>query len=249
MEVDDRRTPEGELGPQLAAGRDATIHDHGPGLVLRRTPTPRDHTLEALAMTHVRAAGYPVPEVHRVGPGELVLERIEGPTMLADLGAHPWRTRVHARTLAELHRRLHAIAAPEALLPHPVAGGSVLHLDLHPGNVICSPTGPVVIDWTNARRGAAEVDVALTWILMASSEVDETEPARSLPGRVRAGLERRAIPWIRRQLVSTFLASSGAHDAARGVLAEVAEIRLTDPNVRPEEARNIRSLVAESTDA
>lgn len=248
MEVDDRRTPDHELGLQIAAGRDATIHDHGPGLVLRRTPGPRDHTLEALAMTHVRAAGYPVPEVHRVGPGELVLERIEGPTMLEDLGAHPWRTRAHARTLADLHRRLHAIEAPEALLPHPVAGPSVLHLDLHPGNVICSPSGPVVIDWTNARRGAPEVDVALTWILMASSEVDEEPPAGSLLARARTGLERRAVPWIRRELVSTFLASSGVHDGALAVLAAVADVRLTDPNVRPGEARQIRKLVAESTD-
>jgi tRNA A-37 threonylcarbamoyl transferase component Bud32 len=199
-------------------------------------------------MTHVRAAGYPVPEVHRVGPGELVLERIEGPTMLEDLGAHPWRTRDHARTLADLHRRLHAIDAPEGLLPHPVAGPSVLHLDLHPGNVICSPTGPVVIDWTNARRGAPEVDVALTWILMASSEVDEEPPAGSVRARILAGLERRAVPWIRRQLVSTFLASSGVRDGARAVLAAVADVRLTDPNVRPGEARQIRKLVAESTD-
>jgi aminoglycoside phosphotransferase (APT) family kinase protein len=128
-----------------------------------------------------------------------------------------------------------------------VAGRSLLHLDLHPGNVICSPTGPVVIDWTNARRGAAEVDVALTWILMAASEVDDAATAGSLPARVRAELERRAIPWIRRQVVSTFLASSGAHAEARAVLADVAEARLTDPNVRPGEAAAIRRLMAEST--
>ena len=90
MEVDDRRTPEAEVGPQIAAGRDATIHDAGPGRVLRRTPDPRDHALEALAMEHVRGAGYPVPQVFRRGPGELVLERIEGPTMLDDLAARPW---------------------------------------------------------------------------------------------------------------------------------------------------------------
>ncbi len=247
MEVDDRRTPDHELGPQIAAGRDATIHAHGPGLVLRRTPAPRDHTLEALVMTHVRAAGYPVPEVHRVGPGELVLERIAGPTMLDDLGAHPWRVRGHARTLAGLHARLHAIVAPEALLPHPVAGRSVLHLDLHPGNVICSPDGPVVIDWSNARRGASEVDVALTWILMGAMEVDEAPRAGSALARARARVERALVPQIRRTLLSNFLQASGLRQEARAVLADVAEVRLTDRNVRPGEASAIRKLVADST--
>lgn len=248
MEVDDRRTPDHELGPQLAAGRDATIHDAGPGLVLRRTPGPRDHTLEALVMAHVRAAGYPVPEVHRVGPGELVLERIDGPTMLDDLGAQPWRARRHARTLAELHARLHAIDAPDELLPHPVAGRSVLHLDLHPGNVICSPSGPVVIDWANARRGAAEADVALTWILMGAFEVDEAPRAGSARARARARVERALVPRIRRTLLSTFLRDSGLQVEARAVLADVAEVRLTDRNVRPGEASAIRALVADSTD-
>lgn len=247
MEVDDRRTPDAEVGPQIAAGRDATIHDAGPGRVLRRTPGPRDHTLEALAMEHVRAAGYPVPEVFRRGPGELVLERIEGPTMLDDLAARPWRTRQHARTLADLHRRLHEIEAPEDLLLHPVAGGAVLHLDLHPGNIICSPSGPVVIDWGNVRRGAGEVDVALTWILMGAMEVDEAPRASSALARVRARIERALVPPIRRTLLSTFLASSGVHEDARAVLAEVAEDRLTDRNIRPGEALAIRKLVAESS--
>lgn len=247
MEVDDRRTPEAEVGPQIAAGRDATIHDAGPGRVLRRTPDPRDHALEALAMEHVRGAGYPVPQVFRRGPGELVLERIEGPTMLDDLAARPWRTRQHARTLAELHRRLHEIEAPEALLPHPVAGGAVLHLDLHPGNVICSPDGPVVIDWSNARRGASEVDVALTWILMGAMEVDEAPRAGSALARARVRVERALVPRIRRTLLGTFLASSGVHEQARAVLADVAAVRLTDRNVRPGEASAIRKLVADST--
>lgn len=248
MEVDDRRTPEADLGPQIAAGRDATIHDAGPGRVLRRTPGPRDHTLEALVMEHVRAAGYPVPQVFRRGPGELVLERIEGPTMLEDLAARPWRTRQHARTLAHLHRRLHEIETLEDLLPHPVAGGAVLHLDLHPGNIICSPSGPVVIDWSNARRGAGEVDVALTWILMGAMEVDQAPLAGSALDRARQRVERALVPRIRRALLSTFLSSSGVHEEARAVLAEVAEDRLTDRNIRPGEARQIRKLVAESTD-
>lgn len=247
MEVDDRRTPDHEVGPQIAAGRDATIHEAGPGRVLRRTPGPRDHTLEALVMDHVRQAGYPVPQVFRRGPGELVLERIAGPTMLDDLAAHPWRTKQHARTLADLHRRLHEIVAPPELLPHPVGGAVVLHLDLHPGNVICSPDGPVVIDWSNARRGGGEADVALTWILMGAMEVDEAPLVGSAVAKARIRIERALVPRIRRTLLATFLESSGVHEEARAVLADVAEVRLTDPNVRPSEGLAIRKLVADST--
>lgn len=243
VDVDDRRTPDDELGPQLAAGRDATVHDAGLGRVLRRTTDARDLRAEAELMEHVRAAGYPVPQVFRVGPGELVLERVDGPTMLEDLVARPWRVRRHARDLAGLHADLHRIAAPSALPAHAVAGAMVLHQDLHPGNVILSPSGPVVIDWPNARRGAAEADVAQTWILMAAFDVDEPAPARGIAG-VAQRLERAATPWLRRQLVATFLHASGCEDEARAVLPIVAEHRLTDPNVRPGEAAAIRALVA-----
>ncbi|MBX3287086.1 MAG: phosphotransferase, partial [Actinobacteria bacterium] len=130
---------------------------------------------------------------------------------------------------------------------HPVGGTKVLHLDLHPGNVICSPHGPVVIDWANALRGAGEIDVALTWILMGAMEVDEAPLVGSALVRARTRLERALVPRIRRTLLSTFLEASGVVDDARAVLAEVAEVRLLDRNVRPGEALAIRKLVADST--
>lgn len=194
-------------------------------------------------MEHVRAAGYPVPEVFRVGPGELVLARIDGPTMLEDLAAHPWRYRRHARTLAHLHTRLHLIDAPAGLRCHPVTGNAVLHQDLHPGNVMCSPGGPVIIDWTNASQGDPAADVALSWIIMASSELDDEPVASSSAPRVSQRLEAAATPWIRRQLVSTFLRATGIEAQARRVLAATAEERMADPNVRPGEAIAIRTLV------
>jgi thiamine kinase-like enzyme len=46
-----------------------------------------------------------------------------------------------------LHRQLHAIPAP-ADLPAPLGEGtSLVHLDLHPGNVLLTASGPMVIDW------------------------------------------------------------------------------------------------------
>jgi hypothetical protein len=97
------------------------------------------------------------------------MERVEGPTMLADLELDPWRMRQHARLLASLHHRLHSIAAP-AWLPAPLGeGSSLLHLDLHPDNVILARTGPVVIDWPNVARGRGAADAAHTWIVLACS--------------------------------------------------------------------------------
>jgi len=204
VDVDDERTPEAEVGPVVASGRDATIHLVGTDKVLRRTPDRRDHTSEAGVMEHVRSHGFPVPQVFRRGPGELVLARIEGPTMLEAIEAKPWSVRHHARTLAELHRSLHAIVAPAWLRTMPVEGGAILHLDFHPGNVILSPDGPVVIDWANAARGDAAADIALSWILMGGFERDEGPVTGSLPRRAFTRVERSAEPWIRRQLVATF---------------------------------------------
>lgn len=243
MEVDDRRTPEAEVGPQIAAGRDATIHDAGAGRVLRRTAPHRDLRGESIAMEHLRTLGYPVPRVHRVGPGEQVLERIEGPTMLDDIEARPWKVRSHARLLARLHAELHALPAPDELAAHPLPGTSILHLDLHPGNVLLSPRGPIVIDWSNVRRGPAAADVALTWIIVGASELDHGPITGSLPRRIATRAERLAVPLLRRDLVATFVRASGIDAEARAVLLPIAALRLEDPNVRPGEADEVRALV------
>jgi hypothetical protein len=119
-------------------------------------------------MRHAHRHGYPVPRVLEVTSDALVLDRIAGPTMLETLRRHPWTLRQNASLLAQLHKRLHEIAAPSAL-PAVSPGGRLLDLDLHPENVILSPGGPVVIDWTNARRGDPALDVALTWVIAATS--------------------------------------------------------------------------------
>lgn len=67
--------------------------------------------------------------------------------MLDELRRRPWTVRRHASLLARLHERLHEIAAPPLL----------------------SPDGPFVIDWANARRGDSALDVALTWVIAATS--------------------------------------------------------------------------------
>jgi aminoglycoside phosphotransferase (APT) family kinase protein len=53
----------------------------------------------------------------------------------------------------------------EATLDALPRGTSVCHGDFHPGNVVMSERGPVVIDWLTASRGNPVADVARTLLL------------------------------------------------------------------------------------
>ncbi len=229
MEIATERLAASEVGAQIAAGRDTTIHAVGGDRVLRRAADDRSMVYEGEAMEAVRLAGFPVPQVHRVGPGEMVLDRVSGPTMLDDLVEHPWRVDSHARLLARLHRELHELVVDVPLRAFPVPGVAVIHLDLHPGNVILSPGGPVVIDWTNVARGPAGADVALTWIVLGAFEAE-------------GALLRLAAAVLRRRLVRVFVDAAGRDEAAAQLRA-VAEIRRNDRNTRPAEVVAMDRLV------
>jgi tRNA A-37 threonylcarbamoyl transferase component Bud32 len=125
---------------------------------------------EVAVMRYVREHGYPAPEIVSVDGAELVLERATGPTMRIDLARKPWTLVQHARLLADLHRRLHRIAAPE-WLPAIGPGGTVVHLDLHPENVLLHGKGALVIDWANARAGHWADDVAQTVVILAAADL------------------------------------------------------------------------------
>jgi aminoglycoside phosphotransferase (APT) family kinase protein len=222
------------VGELLASGRDADIYAHGPGLVLRRARTGRSMAAEARTMAYARDHGYPVPAVdHSSDDGlELVMERIDGPTMVQAVTSKPWTIPRQGRTLAELHRRLHDIPAPAWVPPAPCGepGDRLLHLDLHPLNVILGERGPVVIDWPNARAGHPDVDVALTWALVAAGQTDLDPLVRLIAGRGRAALLR------------AFLGGLDA-DGARRQLPAVVEWKAADPNMGPAEVEVMRALV------
>ncbi len=159
-------------GPLIGRGRHADVFDIGDGLVLRRYRYDRDTATQALTMAAAAEGGFPVPAVVHSKGREIVMARVEGPTMLADLARRPWLLRRHAALLAGLHRQLHAIEAPPGL-EQPVGPGSrLLHLDLQPENVlITADRGPVVLDWEWAAAGPPAADVAHTWLQLATSEV------------------------------------------------------------------------------
>jgi aminoglycoside phosphotransferase (APT) family kinase protein len=176
----------------MGTGRAADVFAHGDGQVLRRYREPRDTEREVAAMEYARGHGYPVPSARALNDTEIVMDRLQGPTMLDDLGRRPWRIDRHAQALASLHRRLGAIEAPD-WLPAPVGEGRcLLHLDLHPDNVMLTARGPFVIDWSNAARGPGAADVAHTWIVMACS-TPTTGLYRQTLSRIGRGLLLRAF--------------------------------------------------------
>ena len=220
-------------GPLIGAGRAADVYDIGGGRVLRRYRVPFDVEPEAAVMRHVGQAGFPVPRVYDADGPDLVMERLDGRDMLAELSRRPWLVRRHGRTLAALHNRLHEIQAPAGLAPASVPGDRVLHLDLHPANIMLTSRGPVVIDWSNARAGAAGSDVAMAYLIMASSDTDLIPaPLRPVVGTLRAALVRQ------------FLA--GVHDDPKAHLARVARERAQDPHVRPAERSRLLRIAEQA---
>ena len=213
----------------VARGRDADVFDAGDGRVLRRYRNATTSAEpEARVMSHARAHGVLVPEVFDASGPDLVLERVDGPTMAAALLRRPWALPAYARLLADVHRTVHSVPGPD-WLPRPFGEGeALLHLDLHPENVLIVDGAPVVIDWPNAVTGPAEADVADTWLVLAA--------ARASLGRVLAAL----ITPAQALFAKRFRAAAGLDfDAA---LAAVGQRRIRDRNMNPAERARIARL-------
>ena len=210
------------------------MYDLGNGRVLRRyrdQRNPERVAAEAEVMTHARASGVPVPEVFDVSGHDIVMERVAGPTMLEAVGRRPWTAGAQARSLARLHGLVHRAPVSGLALPSFGTTGDrdddvLLHHDLHPQNVILTAGGPMIIDWEGAARGPAAADIALTWAIIAFSDV---------PG---SGLEAAVIHGVRALFTRSFLRASEPFDETWRALA--IERRLADPHVLPSEAARLR---------
>lgn len=218
------------MGQPIASGRDADVFAHGDGLVLRRYRRGQNVEYEADVMRYVREHGFPVPAVVEASGSDIVMERVVGTPMLDDFARHPWRLFRHARTLAALHGRLHAIPPPPWLRPRLGGGESIVHLDLHPLNVIITADGPVVIDWPNAGLGTPAGEVADLWLVMANADIPGSRIERTLIGLGRGLFLRHFLKHVDKE-------------AARRHLRVAAEHRLRDRNMHDGEKARIRSFV------
>jgi tRNA A-37 threonylcarbamoyl transferase component Bud32 len=211
-----------EILPLLARGREADVFDRGDGTVLRRYRERDVGTNEVDAMRYARSHGYPVPEVIAVSGRDLVLDRITGPTMqevlLSETGSLPDK----ARQLAELHHRLHRIAGPD-WLPSQGDGDRLLHLDLHPKNVILGPSGPIVIDWANAARGPAALDPALAIAIFVTAKANVgTEERASIDAFIDAFRSHFAADELDEALPRALKLRSADHNVTDDERAELA---------------------------
>jgi hypothetical protein len=158
------------------------------------------------------------------------MERIEGVNMVDALTAAPWKAKRFGRMLAGLHQQLHELPAPEWLPSAPCGVGTqLLHMDLHPLNVMMSPRGPIVIDWTNAVRGDPNTDVAVTWTLISAGEVPTSGVKGKLVGRIRSHLVRGFVGAFDR-------------DAVGREVGAVVEWKSRDPNMSESEVSTMRAF-------
>jgi len=128
----------------------------------------------------------------------IIFERLYGPSMLAEMSAKPWKVLHFARLLADLQVAINShtasglpsqrlklqqsinsvstlpverrYAALRAVQDLPEAN-ALCHGDFHPGNVVMSQSGAMIIDWTTATSGDPLVDVARTSLLLRLGEL------------------------------------------------------------------------------
>ena len=123
----------------------------------------------------------------------IVYERVTGISMLQDMNVRPWTGFRHARALAELQAKINTLSVPGLysyreglanairraphlsddlrasvlnLLPTLPNDNRLCHGDFHPGNIMLTDKGPLVIDWMTACLGSPWADFTRTSLLM-----------------------------------------------------------------------------------
>jgi hypothetical protein len=122
----------------------------------------------------------------------IIYQRVDGQTMMCKILDNPTTCIPFARQMADLHLEMHLREAhnmepvterltwkiqtvqafdekkKSILLSHLSSlpqDNKLLHGDFHPGNIMLTPTGPVIIDWMDAVVGHPLADVARTFII------------------------------------------------------------------------------------
>lgn len=152
----------------------------------------------------------------------VVFERVHGPSMWQRLLEDQTQVETLAVEMVGVQRMIHAAGIPEGvpdltsrlrskvsacsaiseserneadgLVPALPRGAALLHGDLHPGNVLLGPDGPVVIDWFDAAIGHPVADVIRSSLLLRLGF--EGGEQRSLPSATRSLLRRTHAAYV-----------------------------------------------------
>ncbi|MEV6205626.1 phosphotransferase [Kitasatospora sp. NPDC051914] len=208
-----------EIGELIGTGRTADVFALDGERVLRRYRDGLHAAGEAEVMAYLGERGYPVPAVWPTASADsLVMQRLSGGTMLEALTEGAITPEECGAVLADLLRRLHAIPAQASADP----GHRVLHMDLHPDNVMLTPQGPIVIDWGTATEGPPGLDSAMAALILAQA-------ALTVPGVEAAA--RAVLASLLRHLGGTggmLLDEAKARRAANPTMSREEVARLDD---------------------
>ena len=205
--------PRLETAALIGKGFCSDVYAWGEGRVLKlfHGRVAPDRAARKYAVTRaIHAAGVPSPAVYDLievqGRRGIVLERIDGASLLECTQVRPWSIFGAVRLPAELHAQIHRCPAPAGLpslreritegieasdapeadrqaardrLASLPDGTALCHSDFHPGNVLMTPKGPVVIDWDSAGRGDPLGDVACTSRLMRTASLPPWSPGHA----------------------------------------------------------------------
>jgi aminoglycoside phosphotransferase (APT) family kinase protein len=153
----------------------------------------------------------------------VVFDRVKLPSFAEQMLSNPDEVQQYVECVVRLHMRVHAlpavhladlkvrltdnIVATEVLaeprrrdplegIAHMPDGDRLCHGDFHPMNILGEPSQPVIIDWSDARRGDPAADVCRSYLLMKlhAAEIATTY----LDGYCRAaGISRQAVfSWL-----------------------------------------------------
>lgn len=163
---------------------------------------------EYAASKAAQNAGVPVPAVYelveREGRFGIVFERISGGSLLDQIKSNPLGLASSAKSLAELHVRMHACRLPVGLVSQKEQirngieaaqgitdaerttvlcylkelpdGNRLCHGDFHPDNILLSDRGPLIIDWMTGTRGDPAADVCRTLLILETSFLPPQTP-------------------------------------------------------------------------
>ncbi|MFD6285842.1 phosphotransferase [Streptomyces sp. NPDC060205] len=221
-------------GELLGSGRSADVFAIDDHWVLRRYRDGGGVTTEAVVMAYLAEHGYPVPRLRDPeGAGhctarrtDLVMQRLHGPSMLQALVQGTIAAEEAGAELAGLLHRLHKVPARVSADP----GIRILHLDLHPDNVMLTSGKPMVIDWRNTEEGPPALDCGMSALILAQVAAGNT--AQAAPARA-----------VLTSLLAHLAPAITLTDTHSGHLTEARNRRAADPSTSDSEVQLLGAAV------